>query len=265
MEEAFGRRLFALAGAIVSLLALVLAQCGPAVVMHRNIVAPLPILRDNFWLAVHVVTIMASYASAGLALIFGNFALGYYLFGRYTSSGQWSVVSGQCEPASGKTPVSNPQSLIPNPTSPPEACRLLAGFTYTAIQITVLLLAAGTVIGAVWADNAWGHFWGWDPKEVWALVSLLIYLLILHARHAGWSADFGMCLTGVLGAAAIFFTWYGVNYVLRTGMHAYGSSAGGEWATAGVGLLQALFLGAAAARYFRGSSRRTRLPIRPEL
>ena len=77
------RRLFAVAGAIVSFTAAVLAYYAPATVMHRNIGAVTPILRDNFWLAVHVVTIMASYASAAIALILGNIALGYYLFGRY--------------------------------------------------------------------------------------------------------------------------------------------------------------------------------------
>ena len=75
-------------------------------------------------------------------------------------------------------------------------CSVLAGFIYTAIQITVLLLAAGTVLGALWADKAWGRFWAWDPKEVWALISLLAYLLLLHARHIGWSGDFGMAVTG---------------------------------------------------------------------
>ena len=76
------RRLFAVAGAIVSFMAVALAYYAPATVMHRNIGAVAPILRDNFWLAVHVVTIMASYASAAIALILGNIALGYYLLGR---------------------------------------------------------------------------------------------------------------------------------------------------------------------------------------
>ncbi len=137
------RRLFAVAGAIVSFTAAVLAYYAPATVMHRNIGAVTPILRDNFWLAVHVVTIMASYASAAIALILGYIALGYYLFGRYRDEG--------------------------NMRRPPVACHILAGFIYAAIKITVLLLAAGTILGAVWADEAWGRFWSWDPKETWRL------------------------------------------------------------------------------------------------
>ena len=77
------RRPFALAGAIVSCVAMVLAYYAPASVMHRHIGAAMPILRDNFWLVVHVTTIMLSYAAAAMALILGDLALGYYLFGRY--------------------------------------------------------------------------------------------------------------------------------------------------------------------------------------
>ena len=169
VEAALGRRLFALAGAIVSLVAMVLAYYGPPTVMHRSIVAPMAILRDNFWLAVHVATIMGSYASAAIALVLGDMTLGWYLFGRYRSAScQLSVVSGQWPVAGDQRSVSTAGLESDLHPSPPAACRLLAGFAYTAIQITVFLLAAGTILGAVWADNAWGHFWGWDSKEVWA-------------------------------------------------------------------------------------------------
>ena len=215
---------------MVSLLAMVLAYYGPTTMMHRSIVAPMAILRDNFWLAVHVATIMGSYASAAIALVLGDFALGWYIFGSYRGAGaQEPEVRGQGEAASGGLASSggNPPSGISNPraangpspvpeagpvrnsalsetivpwkgTVPflltqksgqsPEACHVLAGFAYTAIQITVFLLAAGTILGAVWADNAWGHFWGWDSKEVWALISLLVYVLLLHVRRAGGPA-----------------------------------------------------------------------------
>jgi ABC-type transport system involved in cytochrome c biogenesis permease subunit len=227
----FQRRLFAVAGAIVSFTAAVLAYYAPATVMHRNIGAVTPILRDNFWLAVHVVTIMASYASAAIALILGCIALGYYLFGRYSDE-------------------SNTRRR------PPEACHALAGFIYTAIKITVLLLAAGTILGALWADKAWGHFWSWDPKETWALISLLVYLLILHlrclilrTRSLGWSGDFAMAVAAVFGFTAIVCTWYFVNFVWGSGMHSYGSGSGGTWAVVTAIAATWLFLLAAAARH----------------
>jgi hypothetical protein len=217
-DLALERRMFVLAGAIVGFTAAVLAYYAPATVMKRNIGAVNPILRHNVWLAVHVVTIMASYASAAVALILGNIALGHYLFGRYENG------------------------------RPPRMCHILADFTYAAIKITVLLLAAGTILGALWADEAWGRFWGWDPKEVWALVSLLVYASLLHARHLGWSRDFGMALTGVFGFTAILITWYVVSFVLGSGMHSYGSGAGGEWAVGGAVAAEWLFLLAAFLR-----------------
>ncbi len=86
----------------------------------------------------------------------------------------------------------------------------------------MVLLYVGTVLGAVWADKAWGRYWGWDPKEVWALVSLLVYLFLVHGRHAGWTGNYGLALGMVIEATAILMTWYGIT----TGMHAYGSSSG---------------------------------------
>ncbi len=259
MEEVLRRRLFVLGGAAMSCLTVALACYAPATVMKRNMGAVAPVLRDNHWLVVHVVTIMASYAAAAIALVLGNIALGYYLFGRYL-------------PATARGPEGD-RHIVPlpsecrrhNPTGgkmsqslrcrPPEACAALAGFTYTAVKMTVLLLTAGTILGALWADKSWGRFWAWDPKEVWALISLLVYLVILHARWIGWAGDFGMAVTAVLGATAVLFTWYGVNFLLGSGMHAYGAGSGGQWAVAAAVAVNWLFLAAAAARYLahRGS------------
>ena len=245
MERVLQRRLFAVAGAIVSFLAAVLAYYAPSTVMHRDIGAVNPILRDNFWLAVHVVTIMASYASAAIALILGNIALGYYLFGRYVAQPPEGAILPCTAEGGGATGGGAPRAG----RRPPETCAVLAGFTYTAIQITVLLLAAGTILGALWADKAWGRFWAWDPKEVWALISLLAYLVFLHMRCAGWLGDFGMALTAVLGAGAVGFTWYGVNFLLDSGMHSYGSGAGGQWEVTSAVVLNGCFLLAAGGRY----------------
>src|SRR5262249_40188021 len=64
--------------------------------------------------------------------------------------------------------------------------KALSNFIYRTMQVGVLLIAAGTILGGVWADYSWGRFWGWDPKEVWALITLLVYLIPLHGRFAGW-------------------------------------------------------------------------------
>ena len=96
----------------------------------------------------------------------------------------------------------------------------------------VILLAAGTILGGVWANESWGRFWGWDPKETWALISLLGYLALLHARFIGWVKDFGLAVGAVLCFMLIVMTWYGVNFVLGRGLHSYGFGAGGgQWIT----------------------------------
>jgi ABC-type transport system involved in cytochrome c biogenesis permease subunit len=103
----------------------------------------------------------------------------------------------------------------------------LANFIYCAMQVGVLLLAAGTTLGGAWAHYTWGRFWGWDPKEVWALITLLVYLVPLHGRFAGWMNTFGLVAASVVCFMAVLMSWYGVNFVLRVGLHNYGFTEGG--------------------------------------
>lgn len=189
-----------------------------------------PVLRSNFWLTVHVLTIVSSYAAGMLALGIGLIALGYYIFGTYRDPIVPTQVPEGFRPA-GQDDDNDAQRLS---RRPPEEIGPLAQYAYRAIQVAVLLLATGTILGGIWADRSWGRFWGWDPKEVWALVSLLIYLAILHGRFAGWFNNFGLIFGTVIGATAIVMSWYGVNFVLpklapdgMVGLHSYGSGAGG--------------------------------------
>jgi len=186
-----------------------------------------PVLRDNFWLTIHVLTIVSSYAAGALAWGLGILSLGHYLLGRY-------------EPG-----------RAGRPARPPAACAELAGSIYKAMQVAVLLLAAGTILGGLWADVSWGRFWGWDPKEVWALVSLLAYLVVLHGRYAGWIGNFGLAAGAVLGAAVIGMSWYGVNFLLGAGLHSYGFGQGGQTEFFAFLVLNLLLLGAAAWRWRR--------------
>ena len=84
-------------------------------------------------------------------------------------------------------------------------------------------MAAGTFLGAIWANEAWGRYWGWDPKETWALITILIYTAIVHTRFIPkLNNDFVLHVLSVLGFATVLMTYLGVNYYL-TGMHSYGS------------------------------------------
>ena len=221
LEQVLDRKAFALVGAAVCFLAALVAYFAPPEIMHRGIESPRPILRDNFWLFVHVLTIMSSYGAGALAWGLGNISLGYYLLGHYRDADSSSSSDEDYQPSDAQSaPKSSPTRL------PPEICATLAGFIYKAVQVAVLLLAAGTILGALWADVAWGRFWGWDAKEVWALVSLLLYVAVLHGRYTGWSGNFGLAVGAVLGATAIMMAWYGVNFFLGSGLHAYASGAG---------------------------------------
>jgi cytochrome c biogenesis factor len=123
--------------------------------------------------------------------------------------------------------------------------------TYRAMQFGVVLLAAGTILGGIWADYSWGRFWGWDPKETWALIALLCYLAILHARYTGWIGQFGFAAWSVVAFLSVLMAWYGVNFILGAGLHSYGFASGGfTWVAAFTGL-QLAYVGLAWAAHRR--------------
>jgi cytochrome c-type biogenesis protein CcsB len=201
---------FLTAAATISTFILILADTSPLVLDPA--VRPLePVLRSNFWLVTHVLTVTLSYAALALALGLGNITLGYFL-----------VRSANHD-----------------------AITALSRFTYQALQLGVLLLAAGVVLGGVWADYSWGRFWGWDPKEVWALVALLAYLAVLHARFAGWVGPRGLAALSVTCFALVVMAWYGVNVVLGAGLHSYGFGGGGQGLVYGAVVAQLLYVGTA--------------------
>ena len=119
--------------------------------------------------------------------------------------------------------------------------------TYRLLQAGVLLLMLGTFLGASWGVDAWGRFWGWDPKEVWVLITLLLYLALLHARRVGWVGDFGTAAFSVLCFASILIAWYVVN-LFGTGLHSYGFGGGQIYVLAPVltvAAVQLVYLGLA--------------------
>lgn len=180
------------ASVVFSIAGLVLADNLPSV-LDPGIHPLVPVLRSNFWLTIHVLCITLSYAAFAVSTCLGNLNLGLYIF----KPNQSNVIQ---------------QNII---------------FMYRAMQIGVILLAAGTILGGVWADYSWGRFWGWDPKEVWALIALLFYIAVLHGRFTGWLKGFGFVAATVLSFLGVVMAWYGVNFVLGVGLHSYGFGSGG--------------------------------------
>ncbi len=189
----YRNRMMLLSALPVSFLCLLLVRSLP-VAMPARLDPLVPVLRDNFWLTVHVLTITLSYAAFALALGFAHVVLWHY--------------------------IRNPQ------TAP--AMRQLHTWLYRMMFVGLILLAAGTILGGVWANYSWGRFWGWDPKETWALIALLMYVLAIHGKMAGWWGDFGIAVAAVVNFAGIIMAWYGVNYILGAGLHSYGFGVGGE-------------------------------------
>jgi ABC-type transport system involved in cytochrome c biogenesis permease subunit len=216
LELIYRRGVIALAGAMVATLGLVLADQLPLVLDPK--ISPLtPVLRSNYWLTIHVLTIVSSYAGGTLAWGLGNISLALLAFGQ-------------------------PRR---------ELLKTLSQFSYRAMQIAVLLLAAGTFLGGWWAAESWGRFWGWDPKEVWALIALVCYVIPLHMRYIGWVKDFGLAVSAVLCYAVIVMSWYGVNFVLAAGLHSYGFGGGGPWWVFWAGLLNVEWVIIASMLYLR--------------
>ncbi len=214
-ELIYRAKYYLLAAAPLAVMCLILADSLPAV-LDPSISPLVPVLRDNFWLSIHVPTIALSYASFALALGIGHVALGSYLF---TPSAKARI-------------------------------QLLAQLNYRVLQVGVLLLTSGIILGGIWAHFSWGRFWGWDPKETWALIALLCYLVPLHGRLVGWIGNFGISVASVAAFNAVLMAWYGVNFVLGTGLHSYGFGTGGsEWMLASVVGADMLFVLAATARY----------------
>jgi cytochrome c-type biogenesis protein CcsB len=207
---------YLLAALPISLSLLLLVGQMP-LLLPENIDPLVPVLRNNYWLTVHVLTITLSYAAFALAMGFGHILLFQYL--------------------------RNPGQA--------QADKAMHFWLYRVLQLGVLLLAAGTILGGVWANYSWGRFWGWDPKETWALITLLCYIVVLHGRLAGWWRDFGLAVGSVLCFLAVVMAWYGVNFVLGTGLHSYGFGIGGEsYVMTAIGL-DLIYVSAAVVRYLR--------------
>lgn len=195
-------------------LALLIAYSFP-LALDPTISPLVPVLRSNMWLTVHVLTITMSYGAFLLAWGIGHAIVFSAAFSKKQS----------------------------------EPTLYLVQFLYRCLQIGVILLAAGTVLGGVWANYSWGRFWGWDPKETWALIALLGYLVVLHGRFAGWLNAFSFAAASVVAFLGILMAWYGVNFVLAAGLHSYGFGAGGSEYVFFFAILDLILVGVAGLKY----------------
>ena len=161
--------------------------------MDPEIANLVPVL-NSYWLMIHVAIIVASYGPFALSMILG--VLGLFLMVATTSK--------------------NKQKL--NAT-----LKELTTVNEMSMTVGLVMLTIGNFLGGMWANESWGRYWGWDPKETWALISIMVYAFVLHMRLVpGLRSRFAFNLMSVYAFASIMMTYFGVNFYL-SGLHSYAS------------------------------------------
>lgn len=163
--------------------------------MDPEITNLVPVLK-SYWLTLHVSIITGSYGFLGMSAILGLIVMILY-----------AVVSD------------NKHDRIL------DTIKDLAVINYKSMILGLYLLTIGTFLGAIWANEAWGRYWGWDPKETWSLITIIVYSFVIHSRHIpGFKSLFAYNVLSLFAFSSVLMTYFGVNYYL-SGLHSY---AGGE-------------------------------------
>ncbi len=165
-------------------------------VAHLNWMDPqvtnlVPVL-NSYWLSIHVAVITASYGFLGLGALLGFMSIILFIF---------------------KTQNNNKHIS--------KAIIELNAINEMSLMVGLVLLTIGNFLGGIWANESWGRYWGWDPKETWALVTILVYAVVVHIRFIkAIYSEFNFAVISLLSYTSVIMTYFGVNYYLA-GMHSY--------------------------------------------
>lgn len=181
-KNGIGSGIASIVGFLTLLIAHNLSMSGDTMEMMRAV------LDTNFWLATHVVVITLGYSATFVA---GFLALIYVVRGLLTKTLDKTTARGLCR------------------------------MVYGILCFATLFSFVGTILGGIWADQSWGRFWGWDPKENGALLIVLWNALVLHCRWGGFIKERGLMNLAIFGNVVTAFSWFGVN-MLGIGLHSYG-------------------------------------------
>lgn len=149
------------------------------------------VLDSNFWLATHVITITVGFAGIVISGIIGH----VYVFQTFFAAEKKDMLKDTLQAI------------------------------YATQAFGLIFTFLGTVMGGMWADQSWGRFWGWDPKENGALVVVLWSVILFHARLSKWIKDVGFSLGSIIGTVTVALSWFGIN-LLGVGLHSYGFTSG---------------------------------------
>jgi cytochrome c-type biogenesis protein CcsB len=177
------------AGCLIAVILMGFAHGGSQ--MNPQITMLVPVLK-SYWLMIHVAIITSSYGFFGLSALIGTVVLILFII--------------DSDKISAKVKASVTELAIVNEMS---------------LTIGLFLLTVGTFLGGIWANESWGRYWSWDPKETWAFISVIVYAFILHTRLIpGLRSKYLFNLLSLVGFSTIIMTYFGVNYYL-TGLHSY--------------------------------------------
>lgn len=197
----------------------------------------------SYWLYIHVTTVVASYALIGMSFCLGVWWLvrywrDYGTLARVANKRQLSAdglrgldvllpkpaLAGVSARSEALTPVmSSRGGSVPDDRTATDAKGFLATLdqcNLTILQLAFWILGVGIILGAVWADQSWGRPWGWDPKETFALVTWIVYLIVVHVRIVTPNKAWWTAVLSVVGFFVMLFNWIGVNFFL-VGLHSY--------------------------------------------
>jgi cytochrome c-type biogenesis protein CcsB len=175
-----------------TLLASVILSVAHLSWMDPEITNVVPVL-NSYWLSIHVSVISASYGFFGLGALLGFLNLLLMFF-------------------------RNEENRI----SLGDTIKQLSNIIEMTLILGLFLVSIGTFLGGIWANESWGRYWGWDPKETWALVTLLVYAFVAHMRFVpGLKDAFTFNFAALIGFASVIMTYFGVNFYL-SGLHSYG-------------------------------------------
>lgn len=211
------RSVFALGSAASSMVALMCAYYMP-VGLNPNISNMMPVLHD-VWLYIHTNVIILAYCLIFMAAVTAVLYLLYRaagsLDGSFGGPKDYARMGGaasliQTTP-DGTTYIAREKTTVG---------QVLDGTTMILMELSFILLWAGLVMGAIWADHSWGRPWGWDPKEVFALNTFIVFAVLIHVRMKTKDKGVWTALIAMVGAAVMLFNWVAINFVV-VGLHSY--------------------------------------------
>ncbi len=203
-----------LGAGVTSMIALMAAHYLP-MALNASIGNMMPVLND-IWLYIHTNVIIWSYGFIFMAATSGLLYLGWRVFGGapdYVRLGGAGTLMAGDGGSGGSGRIGSPEDTA-------SIGSVFDGVTMLLMEVSFVMLWAGIAMGAIWADHSWGRPWGWDPKEVFALNTFLVFAVLVHVRKKAKDKGLWTALLAVVGAAVMMFNWVVINFHI-VGLHSY--------------------------------------------